>query len=105
MKQDTSFTEYGTISSMNNLTVNVDKMLSCEPVTKLLGIVRFSDKGRGVVTLENIKCGTALERAVVGTFPSDERQLITGTKLFEWYFVQPREYNSSHIIPDPIGGS
>lgn len=102
MSKKINFVECNDETFTNGPASNVDCMTTCEPVNEQLGIVLFPDKGRGIITLDSIGSGVILERALVGTFPPDERRMIEDTKLFEWYFVRPDEYRTSHIIPGHI---
>ncbi len=66
----------------------------------MLKIEKIADKGRGVVATESIEKGAVIESSPVCQFSSEQRQLISKTPLFDYYFVKPSEYQDGETRED-----
>lgn len=62
----------------------------------MLEIKKIQNKGRGVITKQDVSKGTLLEVAPVTILPKEQIPSINQTEVFKYYFVQPLEYEKSN---------
>lgn len=58
----------------------------------------FPKKGRGILATKPIPKETLIETAPVASFPTEQWQLISKTKMFDYCFVIPSEYEKSQNV-------
>mgnify|MGYP006312620747 CR=1 FL=1 len=64
----------------------------------MIEVKLFPKKGRGIVATQLIPKETLIEIAPVGSFPAEQRPLMSETEVFEYYFVIPSEYEKSKKV-------
>lgn len=66
----------------------------------MIKVEKISGKGRCIVAKQDIPPGTLIEHAPVTAFSGTQRLLSNNGEIFQYFFVQPEEYNQRQNASD-----
>ncbi|MGK7889302.1 MAG: SET domain-containing protein-lysine N-methyltransferase [Leptolyngbyaceae cyanobacterium] len=66
----------------------------------MIKVEKIPGKGRCIVATQSIPLGTLIEHAPVSAFSSTQHLISNNFEVFQYFFVQPQEYNQEQSSCD-----